>query len=49
MTLVDGDAAIDANDDVDGDANDDLPAERTQQGQGEKQGGRRGTDQLCPI
>ena len=44
MALVDVEAAIGANDDVDGGANDDLPAERTQQGQGEKQGGRQGSD-----
>ena len=47
--MIDGDLAIGANDDVDGDANDDQPVEQTQQGQGEKQGGRRGSDQLCPI
>ena len=49
MAMIDGDFAIGANDDVDVDAKDDQPVEQTQQGQGEKQGGRQGSDQLCPI
>ena len=49
MAMIDGDFAIGANDDVDVDANDDQPVEQTQQGQGEKQGGRQGSDQPCPI
>ena len=49
MAMIDGDFAIGANDDVDVDANDDQPVEQTQQGQGEKQEGRQGSDQLCPI
>ena len=47
--MGDGNVASGANDDVDGGADDDQPIERTQQGQEEKQGGRRGSDQLCPI
>ena len=49
MAMIDGDFAIGANDDVEGDAKDDQPVEQTQQGQGEKQEGRQGSDQLCPI